>query len=192
MREEVKPKVGRPPKFRGTRRPVTVTLPETTLATLAAIDADRARAIVKVTEAVLFTGGQAAKRVELVEVTPGLGIILVGPCQTLQKIKGLRLVEVAPMRFLLALPTGTSIDSIELAITDLLEGKGFEAVDDSTLSELRDLIRRSRREGLFSKAEMLFIDMRGIPNETASAEPGKSKRSQAPRPTSAKRVRRVS
>jgi hypothetical protein len=45
-----KTKIGRRPKFRGPRRPVTVTLPERTLATLAAIDADRARAIVKVTE----------------------------------------------------------------------------------------------------------------------------------------------
>jgi len=81
-----KSKVGRPPKFRGPRQHVTVTLPETTLAKLAAIDADRA----------LSTPGKDVKHVELVEVMPGLGIILVGPCEILQKIQGLRLVEAAP------------------------------------------------------------------------------------------------
>jgi hypothetical protein len=47
MSYQNKKKKGRPPKFRESRRPVTVTLPETTLARLAAINTDRAQAIVK-------------------------------------------------------------------------------------------------------------------------------------------------
>ena len=190
MRDLAKTKIGRPPKFRGPRRPVTVTLPEGTLATLAAVDADRARAIVKVTETALLADGKAVKQVELIEVTPGLGIILVGPCQILQKIPGLRLVEVAPMRFLLVIPTGTTIDSVELAITDLLDDKVHEALEHSTLSQLRDLIRSLRRQGLFSKAEMLFVDTRAMEDETRRAEPGKSAGSRAHHPTDANSVRR--
>ncbi len=156
-------KSGRPPKFREPRRPVTVTLPESTLARLAAIDPDRARAIAKVTDAAMPLNGRRQKQIELVEATPGLAIIIVGPSRLLQKIKWLRLVEVAPMRFLLSIPLGTSIDSLELAIIELLEdAKPYDDWEHSLLSHLRDLFRRLRRRGGFSKAEMLFIDTRAI------------------------------
>lgn len=152
-------KSGRPPKFRGPRRPITLTLPESTLAQLAEIDPDRARAIVKVTAAAMTLDAQGHKRIELLEVSPGLGIIVVGPSRLLPKIKGLRLVEVSPTRFLLTIPLGTSIDSLELAVTDLLEdAEASDDRDQSILYELRDLIRRLRRQGLLSKAEMLFIN----------------------------------
>jgi hypothetical protein len=102
-------------------------------------------------------------QIELVEVAPGLGIIIVGPSQLLQKIKWLRLVEVAPMRFLLSIPLGTSIDSLELAVIELLEdSKPHDDWEDALLSQLRDLIRRLRRRGELSKAEMLFVDTRAM------------------------------
>ena len=153
-------RAGRPPKFQEARRPVTVTLPESTLVRLASIDPDRARAIVKLTDAV--TGAYAKRKpVELVEVSLGLCVIIVGPSKLLQKIKWLRLVEVAPTRFLLTIPLGTSVDSLELAIGDLLEEvKPQEKWEHSTLTGLRDLIRRLRRHGELSKAEMLFIHTR--------------------------------
>ena len=112
---------GRPPKFQEPRRPVTVTLPESTLAKLAAINPDRAQAIVKATHAAMPRKANGHKRVELVEVMPGLGVLIVGPSRYLQKIKWLRLVELAPMRYLLVVPSGTAIDSLEVAIIDLLE-----------------------------------------------------------------------
>ena len=152
-------KKGRPPKFQEPRRPVTVTLPESTLARLAAIDPDRAQAIVKATDTVIPLDGKRDKQVELVEVRPGLGIILVGPSRHLQKIKWLRLVEVAPTRFLLTIPTGTAVDSLEVAIIDLLEN--LDPADEwerSILERLRDLMRSFRLGGKLSKAELLFID----------------------------------
>ena len=105
--------------------------------------------------------GKREKQVDLVEVSPGMAIIIVGPSELLQKIKWLRLVEVAPMRFLLSIPLGTSIDALELAVIELLE----EAAQDgehSLLTQLRDLIRRLRRGGRLSKAELLFVDTRAI------------------------------
>src|SRR5215813_2963652 len=108
---KTKNKNGRPPKFPEARRPVTVTLPESTLVRLASIDPDRARAIVKLTDAA--TADHAKRKpVELVEVSPGLCVILVGPSKLLQKIRWLRLVEVAPMRFLLTIPLGALVDSL--------------------------------------------------------------------------------
>jgi hypothetical protein len=157
----MKSKAGRPPKFRGPRRPITMTLPESTLERLESIDMDRARAIVKLTDAAMPLDSTAQKKIDIVEVAPGLGIIIVGPSRLLQKVHGLRLVEVAPMRFLLTIPPGTSVDSFELAIMDLLEdGESKEDWEISTLTQLRDLIRALRREGKLMKAEMLFIDTR--------------------------------
>jgi len=161
--EMKKHKPGRPPKFRGPRRPITMTLPESTLARLSSIDSDRARAIVKLTDDALPLAAKAREKIEVVDVAPGLGIIIVGPSQLLQKVNGLRLVEVSPMRFLLTIPPGTSVDSLELAITDLLEDGGAdEDWELSILTQLRDLIRRLRRDGKLLKAEMLFIDTRGL------------------------------
>jgi hypothetical protein len=171
LRRKTKIKSGRPPKFRGPRRPVTVTLPESTLARLASIDPDRARAIVKLTDAAIPLDAKQQKPIELVEVAPGLAIIIVGPSKLLQNVKCLRLVEVAPMRFLLSIPLGTSIDSLELAVIELLEdAKEYDDWDHSLLSELRDLIRSLRRRGEISKAEMLFVDTRAMGGET-DAEP---------------------
>jgi hypothetical protein len=169
MRETTKIKSGRPPKFTGPRRHVTVTLPERTLATLERVDPDRARAIVKVTEA---SGADASRRttVEVVEVAPGLGIIIVGPSQVLLKIRGLRLVEVAPARFLLAIPPGTSIDSLEVSFSDLLDDMQLEDWERPLLSRLRDLIRRIRRQGVVSKAEMLFIDTRAMGEDNSGEQ----------------------
>jgi hypothetical protein len=69
------------------------------------------------------------------------------------------MVEVAPMRFLLVLPSGTPVDSLEVAIIDLLENLGpHEEWEKSILQQLRDLIRHLRLGAKLYKAELLFID----------------------------------
>jgi hypothetical protein len=151
-------KRGRPPKFQQRGRPITVTLPDTTLSRLAAIDPDRARAIVKATDAAVQTDLGSAKLPELVEVSSGVSVILVGPSAALRKIEWLRLMEIAPSRFLLVIPTGTSIDSLELAVIDLLDN--LATSDDwerAVLRRLRELIARLRRGSEVSKAELLLI-----------------------------------
>jgi hypothetical protein len=161
MRKVGKKKTGRPPKFLGPRRPVTVTLPDDTLAQLAFIDPDRARAIVKVTNAAMALDAKRPSQIELVDVAPGLAIVIIGPSRLLQRIKWLRLVEVAPMRFLLSIPVGTSIDSLELAVVELLEeSRSHGDAERSLLEQLRDLMRKLRRRGGVSKAEILFVDTR--------------------------------
>jgi len=162
-------KKGRPPKFRESRRPVTVTLPESTLARLAAINPDRARAIVKAVGVGVPPDAKHQKQVELVEVAPGVGIIVVGPSRYLKRIKWLRLVEIAPMRYLLTIPSGTAVDSLELAVVDLLGN--VESLDEwerSILENLRDLMRTLRLGDKLYKAELLFIDTKGLSSLTSS------------------------
>ena len=151
-------KKGRPPKFEEPGRPVTVTLPESTLALLATIDLDRSRAIVRATRAAVPRDAELGHLPELVEVSPGVSVILVGPSRCLREIEWLRLMEVAPSRFLLVIPSGTSIDSLELAVIDLLENTATEDPwEKAVLQRLRSLIGTLRKGSELSKAELLVI-----------------------------------
>jgi hypothetical protein len=153
-------KRGRPHKFEEACRPVTVTLPESTLARLAALDSDRARAIVKAVAAT-SPREEPPPLPEIVEVGPGVSVILVGPIRSLKRIEWLRLMQVAPARYLLMIPSGTSIDSLELAVIDLLENVEADDVGErSALQRLRDLIGTLRRKSELSKAELLLIEKR--------------------------------
>lgn len=150
--------IGRPPKFAEARRPVTVTLPERTLRQLETIDADRARAIVKATEASLRGKDGDGPLVATVDVAKGQAMIVVGPSRSLRAIPWLRMVEIAPARHLLAIPSGTAVDSLEVAILDKAES---EAVDDpyerTLLMELYAVLRSCRQRQSLSKAEILFV-----------------------------------
>jgi hypothetical protein len=149
---------GRPPKFDEPRRPITVTLPERTLAGLAAVDADRAGAIVKLVDATLAVPGKERKLVDVVEVAPGAGIILVAPSRSLRQIPWLKLAEVTPGRQLLTVAPGTAVEALEVALLDLLED--LPASDDyerRILDELRQLIGDRRRQQNITKFEMLYV-----------------------------------
>ena len=151
---------GRPPKFREPRHPVTMTLPERILDRLAEIDPDRTRAVVKVTEAVLGTGRGYFKPVELVEMAPGKSLIVVGPSKALKQIPWLKLIEIAPARYLLTVPSGTPIEALEVALRDLFHKPELEKNERETavLNELLNLIGQQRRTLRLSKAEVLIID----------------------------------
>jgi hypothetical protein len=149
---------GRPPKFEEARRPITVTLPERTLQQLELIHTDRARAIVKVTTAAL--GFKSGKRplVDTVEAYPGQALIIVGPSKRLREIGFLKLVEIAPSRFLLVLSDGTGVDALELAIGDLLEHiPQVDAYERELLTELRKVMRHRRQQQGVTKAHILLI-----------------------------------
>jgi hypothetical protein len=148
-------KGGRPAKFQEPSRPITVTLPERVLGSLAKVDADRARAIVKATEALMQ---KDKKPVELVEVAQGLAVIVVDRNQYLHRIPWLRLVEIAPARFLLCIPPGTPVDSLEIAIMDLLESCPEEDKEDRrSLSQLLEVVRNQRLKQSIFKTEILLV-----------------------------------
>lgn len=155
-----KPSAGRPPKFAEASSPVTVTLPHRTLQALERIDTDRAKAIVKCVDAVASGTQGERKRVEVIEVSEGCGLILIGPCPSLGRIPGLRLVEIAPLRFLLSITDGCTPHALELAIMDLIERLPPEAGQDrNLLVELRQQLSLHRRREGVSTGEILFIEV---------------------------------
>jgi hypothetical protein len=154
---------GRPPKFDEPRRVVTVTLPERTLRELSAVENDLARAIVQVTTASISGKKKRRPLVELVEVAPGMSVILVAPSRCLKQIPWLRLVQIAPSRFLLTVLPGTPVEQIEIAILDLLDGLGAaDAHERQLLMDLVRQVRAVRRDQTVWKAEILFV---GAPRE---------------------------
>jgi hypothetical protein len=85
------------------------------------------------------------------------------------------MVEITPMRYLLTVPSGTAVDSLELAVVDLLENtKSLDEWERSSLEQLRDLMRTLRVGDKVYKAELLFIDTKGM--SSLSSEGVASKR----------------
>jgi hypothetical protein len=152
---------GRPPKYSEARRPITVTLPERILQDLHSINPDRSKAIVKCVEAIVAKGDRPFKPVELIELTPGKALILVGQSSSLQQIEWLRLVEIAPFRYLLVLPSGTAVEVLEVTIQDLLRNLDPNTSESVLLRELLDVISHQRRGRSITKAELLFVDIPG-------------------------------
>ena len=149
---------GRPPKFDEPSRRITVTLPNHTLEDLSAISPDRAFAITKATSAAVGRGGRHVKAVEVVEMIPGHSLIVVGPSPSLSRIPWLSLVEIAPARFLLAIPSGTAVEALEVAIADAIEKlPEADKSERPMLEELHSLISRVRRASIVSKAELLIV-----------------------------------
>lgn len=149
---------GRPAKFAEPSRPVTVTLPERVLRLLATVDSDRAKAIAKLADFSLVMNGNPLKPVATVTIAEGRAIILVNFSEQLKRLPWLRLIEVAPARHLISIRSGTSIETMELAMRDLLEDLSKEkSVEREMLEALVKIIRESRRTKTTWKEEILFI-----------------------------------
>lgn len=153
---------GRPPKFTEPSRPITLTLPESTLRELQQIDPDRGHAIVKLAKSALRTDGTARPLVEVVEMSPNNGLVIVGPSQALRKIPFLHFVEVAPARYLLALDAGYDFKSLEIAINDVLEDvPEGENRERELIRQLLGYLKNLRKAERMSMAEILFVKLDG-------------------------------
>ncbi len=151
---------GRPPKFNEERRPVTVTLPQRILDLLAEVDADRARAIAKVTEAAVGRDRPENRQVELVEIAQGRCVVVISQSECLRKIPWLKLAEISPARNLLIIPPGTPIETLEVSLLDLIEDAATDPNEMAMLKQLRATLSRLRREGRVTKGEIIFFTTR--------------------------------
>lgn len=153
---------GRPRKFKEPSGPVTVTLPDRTLELLRRIDADRARAIVKAVDAVVGSQSSGTTEVEIVQMAPGTGLVIVPPNRSLRSIRWIKTIEVAPTRHLLAIVPGEPVEKIEIALLDLIEEARDTAPEDvPVLLALREKICQLRRSRKISAAEILCVSMDG-------------------------------
>ncbi|MBM4153825.1 MAG: hypothetical protein FJ221_02190 [Lentisphaerae bacterium] len=151
---------GRPRKFNEPSRPVTVTLPESALGHLARIDDDRAKAIAKAARALVEGPREASAAVEVIPIGTGTGLLMVGPSRHLRSLQILRMVEIIPGRYILTVPSGTAIETIEVALTDLMDTVPESDSDErALLVRLLTLFRAARRGHRMSKEEILLVAM---------------------------------
>jgi len=150
---------GRPPKFKEPSRPITVTLPDRILENLRGIDADRAKAIVKAVDVVSARLSSPRDPVEMVEMAPGVSLLVVPTNQSLRAIPWLRMIEVAPTRHLLLIEPGTPIEKVEVALSDLIEDATNATPHEvPMLASLREKLGVMRRGGTLTKAEVLCVE----------------------------------
>jgi len=151
---------GRPRKFRGPSRVVTLTLPVETIERLGRIDDDRGKAIVKATDIATRAGDPNDGSVALVEVAPGLGMLTVPGCASLRDVPNLALVEITPARFLIVLAAGTQLSELEITVADRLEALATEDNEDrNILSALLGQLRALRRSQRSNTAEVIVVQM---------------------------------
>lgn len=154
---------GRPPKFSEESGPITVTLPRRIVQKLETIDSDRAKAIVKCVESTIESAWSDEKMVKVIEVEKGIGMIVVGPSESLKNIPWLRMIEIAPCQFLLAIPTGTAMELLEVVIMDLIEHLPEDQIGEKgLLTDLRLKLSHNRRKEALSKGEILYINTEEI------------------------------
>lgn len=149
---------GRPRKFDEPSRPITVTLPDSTLDQLARLDVDRAKAIAKATRAVVAGPGTEPFLVEVVAVDRSAGLVVVGPSRRLRSVACIRLVEIVPGRSILSVPSGTAPETIELALADLLdEIPATEQIEWELVSRLLEIFRAARKRRGMMKVEIVLV-----------------------------------
>lgn len=158
---------GRPRKFAGPSRVVTLTLPEETIDRLRHINRDRAKAIVMAAQMAApaaegTAAGTAAATVELIQVAGNAGMITVPSCACLKSIPDLKLAQIGADRCLVLLSRGTSLSDIEIALADQLETpRGQGAAERQILIQLLQHIRSYRRSKRVDKAEVILVDING-------------------------------
>ena len=154
-----KPGGGRPPKFDEESNPITVTLPHRILKNLRDIDEDRAKAIVKCVDNMICLLHAEVKKVDVVKVSKEAALLIVPLSRTLQSIPWLQLIEIAPSRFMLVIPSGTAIEALELALVDLIEQlPEDDHAERNLLTDLRQKLSQNRRKTGLSRGEILFVN----------------------------------
>lgn len=153
-------KGGRPAKFGEPSRVVTLTLPERVLSRLAMIDGDRARAIVKATDAFFPSEGDACSDpVRELVIDRNRSLISVPNCRQLRSIPWLTLIEIACGYNILSISPGIPIEKLEVTICDILDAQSDVTESERNILEsLLCHLRAPRRNHSVQKEEILVID----------------------------------
>jgi hypothetical protein len=152
---------GRPRKFGEPSQPITITLPQSTLRQLQQIDPDRGRAIVKLAKNAFRSEPGERPLVEIVDIAGNTGLVIVGPNETLKRIQFLRLVEVAPARYLIALAPERDFYDLEIALNDLVDDPAIKDERERALvTELLRHFRNLRRTDSVTMGQILFVRLK--------------------------------
>ncbi len=139
---EVTPRRGRPRKFMVPARAVTLTLPESVIAALEAVDHDLSRAVVRVAQSEMTRAPHAAADLS---VFGRWAVIVVNPTRTLEQRTGVMLVPLSDGRALIAFDESMTPARLELKIQDEIDAQKLPDEDARVFESIRDLLRDARR-----------------------------------------------
>lgn len=87
-------------------------------------------------------------------------MIIVGPSTTLRSIPFVRLVEVAPLRYIIALERARGFSDLEIALNDALEDLNESEVQETAIvRELLSHIKELRKAAQVSMAEIVLVSL---------------------------------
>lgn len=132
---------GRPRKFAGPSRAVTLTLPEHVIKALGSVDLDLSRAIVRVTPAPNAAGPQPAELSRFGRHA----VIVINPTRTLAKRTGVELVPLPDGRALISFPHSTTVAELELLLEDALDDRQLSTADKAIFEAVVGILREARR-----------------------------------------------
>jgi len=158
---------GRPPKFTRPSRTITVTLPEDVLTSLAELDTDMGRAIVRLT--MTASNGSSSRGVE-VATFGSRAVIVVPPTKLLKQLPRVELVPLADGRALISIDDEMSEEQFELAVRDLLDRKATAATDRGVLEQLLGVLQEHRQTDTLTVRRIIVL------RAGAAAAPDKHRR----------------
>ncbi|MGH8637013.1 MAG: hypothetical protein ACREUZ_07755 [Burkholderiales bacterium] len=158
LSKSVAPRRGRPRKFTGPSRAVTLTLPLKVIDALNAIDADLSRAVVRLAQPEL------ARRPHPPAELAKFGrraVIVINPTRTLERRTGVELVPLPDGRALIAFERQTTPEALELLISDALEDPQLPAMDRAVFNGIVAILRSARRASDVSLRQSNIIVLEG-------------------------------
>jgi hypothetical protein len=166
---------GRPRKFAGPSRAVTLTLPHDTIAALHSIDTDLSRAVVAAVQSLEPTA--MPRQVQLASFGT-TAVIVVPDSRTLRDRTGVELVPIADGRALMAFDDRATIPQVELRVMDALREGTLKDGDRVLFEQLAEVLRNTRRAtGVDIRQRTVVVmshngklDASGLPEQSAEAQ----------------------
>jgi hypothetical protein len=172
----VAPRRGRPRKFTGPSRPVTLTLPLEVIDALSAIDADLSRAVVRLAQPEL---SRRPRRAAELATFGRRAVIVVNPTRSLERRTGVGLVPLPDGRALISFDQPTTPAALELMIADALEDRQLPTSERAVFEGIVDILKNARRASNVSLRQSNIIVLEGHkrpPGGAAAASPKRSRR----------------
>jgi hypothetical protein len=133
---------GRPRKFEGPSRAVTLTLPESVIAALSTVHPDLSRAIVSLAKRAPRSNPQPPAALA---VFGKRAVITIRPTKSLEKLTGINLVPLPDGRALISFHHPKTVAELELLISDALDDDSLDVEDRLVFEGIRTILRDARR-----------------------------------------------
>jgi hypothetical protein len=145
---------GRPRKFADASRAVTLTLPDSVIATLRGIHHDLSQAIVRLTQR---NRSRTRRKGADLMVFGKRAVITIRPTPSLEMHAGVQLVPLPDGRALISFADPTSLAALQLSIADALDDADMPAADRQVYEHLGRILRDARRSDRVTLAQRHII-----------------------------------